>query len=116
MDRRVNQTIQDAAKDAPAALVSALILALDHKRITIGNNQAAHGLSVGDWVYRNSGVWTLADRSSAATLAEGVVVRESTNDVEVIPSGLAEGLSGLTANTVYYLDAAGAIKIGRAHV
>lgn len=81
--------------------------------VTKSINQAAHGLSVGDWV-RLSGTDYIKAQANSAAAAEVVGVVSAVADAANFTlqvAGRVTGLSGLTAGTVYYLDAstAGAI-------
>lgn len=70
-------------------------------------NQTAHGFSVGNAVKFASSVWAKAQADSAAN-AEVLGIVETVTDVDnftVVYGGRIAGLSGLTANTTYYLDA-----------
>ena len=77
-------------------------------------NQAAHGFSVGD-VIRLSGASTYtkaqADSETNAEVVGLVSAVADTDNFTVLTGGQITGLTGLTANTVYFLDAstAGAI-------
>jgi hypothetical protein len=70
--------------------------------------QAAHGLAVGD-VVRLSGAGTYAKaQADSAANAEVIGVVSAVEDVDnftVLVAGKISGLSGLTANTVYFLSA-----------
>lgn len=81
--------------------------------VTKSITQAGHGLIVGDWIRLSSGDYVEAQANSAAN-AEVVGVVSAVADVDnftLTVAGRVTGLSGLTAGTVYYLDAstAGAI-------
>lgn len=70
--------------------------------------QASHGFVAGDALKFASSVWAKAQADSAAN-AEVVGVVESSvdaNNFVVVYSGRITGLSGLTANTTYFLSAA----------
>lgn len=70
----------------------------------------AHTFDVGDWLYRSSGSYALADASAAATAeAIGVVVEVvDANNFILQQSGMVtggtDGLAGLTDGTLYYLS------------
>lgn len=73
---------------------------------TISVTQNAHGFSVGQALYLNSGTYTLAIATSAAAAeAVGVVsaVADS-NNFTLAMGGSVTGLSGLTAGTVYFIS------------
>ena len=74
--------------------------------------QAAHGFTVGQWLYLNGTTYTLTD-ADAALSADSVGVVSSVTDVNnftLISGGYVTGLSGLTAGSRYYLSqTAGAI-------
>lgn len=81
--------------------------------VELAITQAAHGLSVGDWV-RLSGADYIEAQANSATNAEVVGVVSAVADVNNFTlqrHGHVTGLSGLTAGTLYFLDAstAGAI-------
>lgn len=70
-------------------------------------NQAAHGLAVGDWV-RLSGADYIKAQANSAANAEVVGVVSAVSDVDNFTlqrHGHVTGLSGLTAGTLYFLDA-----------
>jgi len=77
-------------------------------------NQTTHGFAVGD-VIRNDGVNTYAKaqaNSEANAEVVGIVTAVAdANNFSFVPSGYVTGLSGLTAETVYFLSpsSAGAI-------
>ncbi len=77
-------------------------------------NQTSHGFSVGD-VVRISGATTYteaqADSATNAEVAGVVSAVAGANDFTLTTAGYITGLSGLTANTLYYLDpsSAGAV-------
>lgn len=67
--------------------------------------QAAHGFSAGDVVNLQSGTWTACTESSTRSLWSGFGVIESvtTDTFEIVYKGPIT-LSGLTADTQYFLD------------
>lgn len=69
--------------------------------------QAGHGFAAGNSLKFAGGVWAKAQANSAAN-AEflGMVESVSGDDFTVVYGGRITGLSGLTANTLYFLDAA----------
>lgn len=70
-------------------------------------NQTGHGFSVGHVVYLNGSTYTLADADAAAT-AEVVGIVSDVADADnftLHAGGWLDGLSGLTAGTVYFLSA-----------
>lgn len=70
-------------------------------------NQASHGFSVGNWL-KLTGVdsYALAKADSAADAEVAGLVSSviDSNNFVVAEEGLVTGLSGLTADTVYFLD------------
>lgn len=88
----------------PGTIDTLLREALDSRANVEAVESTSHGFSLGDVVYDNSG-WALADADSESSLAQGIVSRVlSVNEFEVTRSGMIRGLTGLTANTVYYLS------------
>jgi len=68
--------------------------------------QNAHGFSVSDLVYLNSGTYTLAQADDVVS-AEVVGMVSGVTDVNTFSlttGGMVTGLSGLTAGTVYFLS------------
>lgn len=84
--------------------------------------ESGHSFTVGKGVRFNGTNWVLADGTGAqSSHADGIVSAVAGDWFELTSAGLVRGLSGLTAGTVYYLDASGALtttataqKIGRA--
>lgn len=71
--------------------------------------QASHGLAVGDVIrLSGAGTYTKAQADSAANAEVVGIVTEvpNVNTFKVAVAGKVTGLSGLTANTVYFLSAA----------
>lgn len=99
------QTALDELADRTKALEGASGGAAD--AVTKDIAQAAHGLSVGDWVRLSGGDYVEAQANSA-TNAEVVGVVSAVADVNNFTlqvAGRVTGLSGLTANAVHFLDA-----------
>jgi len=73
--------------------------------------QSAHGFAVKDVLKFSGGVYAKAQGTTGNSEAVGVVESVTTNTFVIVYSGRISGLSGLTANTEYFLDAstAGAI-------
>lgn len=73
--------------------------------VTVGVEQEAHGLSVGD-VIRHNGTSYVQATADIADNAEavGVVTSADTDTFTYQTTGLATGLSGLTAGELYYLQ------------
>ncbi|MCK9431615.1 MAG: hypothetical protein M0R00_01490 [Candidatus Omnitrophica bacterium] len=75
--------------------------------------QATHGFAIGDLLYLNGAVYTKAIASASATAeVVGIVsIVGGTDEFTLSTGGWVEGLSGLTAGTVYFLsgDTAGAM-------
>ena len=71
----------------------------------------ANAFSVGEWVYHNGTIWTLADASAADTAESiGVITAATGADFTVQFGGRVTGLSGLTAGQAHFLsETAGAI-------
>jgi len=69
-------------------------------------NQVAHGFSVQQVIRMSGGNWTLAQANTAANAEAIGVVSEviDANNFVVVTHGKIVGLSGLTADTVYFLD------------
>ncbi len=76
----------------------------DHLEQTI--NQISHGFSVNQVVRMNSGSWALAQADTASHAEAIGVVDEviDANNFVVVTHGVTTNLTGLTADTVYYLD------------
>lgn len=70
--------------------------------------QTNHGFSIGQWLYLNGSVYTLADATSTNTAeVVGVVTKVIDNSTFVLQdTGYVSGLSGLSAGTVYWLSTA----------
>ena len=80
--------------------------------VTNNVNQAAHGFSVGNWLYLNGTTYTTSiNTSEAAAQPVGVVTAViDANNFTITTGGVATGLSGLTAGAVHYVaSTAGAI-------
>ena len=69
--------------------------------------QAGHGFSINQVIRLNSGAWALAQANNAANAEAIGVVNDviNTNEFVVVTHGVCTNLSGLTADTVYFLDA-----------
>jgi hypothetical protein len=69
--------------------------------------QTAHGFTVGQVIYNNNGTWALALATGASTSQGTGIVTTVTdaNDFIVTLSGYENTITGLTANTTYYLSA-----------
>ena len=70
--------------------------------------QAAHGLAVGNVVRHDGTEWVKSQADTAANAVVGgvVVVKISADEFVLATSGYVAGLTGLTAGSVHYLDAA----------
>lgn len=105
--RGVDGTSGTAFADATAVEQRAISSALDTPSIYFDVNQNTHGFSVGD-VVRLSGASTYtkaqADSAANAEVAGVVSAVAGSNDFTLTTGGRIAGLSGLTANTVYFLD------------
>jgi hypothetical protein len=85
------------------AVVPAAAASGDSTKKTI--TQAAHGFAAKDVIGFFSGAWAKAQADSAANAeALGVVESVDGNDFTIVFTGYISGLSGLTANSVYFLD------------
>lgn len=75
--------------------------------VTKDINQTTHGFVVGDWLRVSGGAYTKAQADTLAnSQAVGVVSSVSdVNNFTIQMSGYISGLSGLTANSLHYLDA-----------
>jgi hypothetical protein len=76
--------------------------------------QAAHGFTVGQWLYLNGSVYTLTDADVvSSTDSVGVVsVVTDANNFKIVTSGYITGLSGLIAGSRYYISStAGGITV-----
>jgi hypothetical protein len=85
------------------------ILDINWVNITGGSfsiTQAAHGFSVGQWLYFNGTSWALAQANAFDTSeVEGMVASViSANQFTMSATGPVTGLSGLTPGTVYFLS------------
>ncbi len=70
--------------------------------------QAAHGFTVGQVIRMQTGTWVLAQANTASN-AEAIGVVDEVIDVNtyvVVTHGVTTKLTGLTLDTVYYLDTA----------
>lgn len=87
---------------ATATSTPAITLEVTRTQKTITQN--AHGFSAGQAVYNNNGTWTLTDADAlTSSFARGVIESVTTNTFVLVMSG-AITLSGLTANSTYYLS------------
>jgi len=68
--------------------------------------QAAHGFTVGQVIRMQGGIWVLAQANTASNAEAIGVVDEiiNVNTFVVVTHGVTNKLSGLTQDTVYYLD------------
>jgi hypothetical protein len=76
--------------------------------ITKDINQTSHGFAVGDWLKVSGGAYAKAQADSIANCEGTVGVVSAVADVNNFTiqfAGYISGLSGLTANSVHYLDA-----------
>jgi len=93
---------QDAATKAYVDAID-----FNSSALTLDVNQTSHGFSVGDVLRVNgAGTYTEAQADSAAN-AEVVGICSAITDADnftLISSGYIDTLSGLTANTTYFLD------------
>jgi len=72
-------------------------------------SQAAHGFPLGTWLAFNGSTYVVASNAAVATGAVGVVSLVVDAGSFILTSGgYVSGLSGLVANTTYYLSTAGA--------
>jgi hypothetical protein len=80
--------------------------------VTKSITQVAHGFSVGDVLYDNAGTWAKAQADTAIkSEVIGMVSSTTTNAFDLTTHGYVSGLTGLSADQMYFLDAstAGAI-------
>ena len=81
---------------------------------TRNESQSSHGFAVGELLYDNAGTWTKAQADAEATSdVIGIVTAVDTNDFDLTVTGYISGLSGLTANSAYFLSdtTAGALSL-----
>lgn len=90
-------------------LLSALAVFFGETRF--GVTETAHGLSVGDLVYRSSGAWAQADASTVGKAAyQGMIVAvPDVDSFTMQTAGLVSGLSGLTDGDLLYLQDDGSL-------
>jgi hypothetical protein len=73
--------------------------------ITKVESQSSHGFAVGDLVYDNAGTWTKAQADDPTTAdVIGIVTAVDTDDFDLTTAGYVSGLTGLTANSAYFLS------------
>jgi len=76
--------------------------------------QTTHGFAVGELLYDNAGTWTKAQADAEATSdVIGIVTAVDTDDFDLTAAGYVSGLTGLTANSAYFLSdtTAGALSL-----
>jgi fibronectin-binding autotransporter adhesin len=72
--------------------------------------QTANGFTLGQCVFNLNGVWTLSDNTSLSTAhVDGVVTTTGTNTFSATLGGYQNTITGLAANTQYYLGTSGAL-------
>ncbi len=105
--RGVDGTSGTAFADGDTVEQRAIASAYDTPATYFDVNQTTHGFSVGD-IVRLSGASTYteaqADSASNAEVAGIVSAVADTDNFTLTTGGHVTGLSGLTANTVYFLD------------
>ena len=70
--------------------------------------QQTQSFTLGEAVYNNNGTWTASDNVSAPYVS-GVVTTTGATSFGITYSGAESTITGLTANTTYYLGSAGAL-------
>lgn len=96
----------NSTKAASTAYTDAAVALVGSVRVTI--TQSAHGFTAGKVLTHSGGVWAVADNTANSTASViGVVESVTTNTFVLVKNGGTITLSGLTADTDYFLGTSG---------